>query len=469
MQRLRTLTEGSITRGLFQFALPILFANVLESLNGSVNSMWVGRYLGEAALTATSNANTVMFLLIGAAFGVAMAATILIGQCIGASNIREAKCAIGTSATFFATISVGISVAGLTLSEPLLALMKTPADSFPLAVAYMRVIFLALPSLYMYAFVMSALQGAGDSKTPFYFMLLSVAIDIALNPVFIFGVGPIPRLGIAGSALATVVAQSVSLTALVIHLYRHQHPLCLHKNELPMLRVDWAIAGTLIRKGIPMSGHILVLSLSWVLMITLVNRFGVNTTAAFGALMQLWNYVQMPALAVGMAASTMAAQNVGAQKWDRVKSIARVGVVYSILATGCIVLVLEIVDSPAFESFLPAGSHALAIASHLNRVVTWSWVFSGISIVLFGITRATGAVMAPVLIATLSLLVVRFALAETLLDRWQADAIWWSFPISSALHVVLAGLYYKYGGWRTARLEIPVPVEILGAHPTEDL
>src|SRR5205823_240141 len=108
---------------------------------------------------------------------------------------------------------------------------KTPTASFPLAVAYMRVIFLALPSLYLYSFVMSALNGAGDSKTPFYFMLLSVAIDIGLNPMFIFGFGPIPELGIAGSALATVVAQTVSLIALVVHLYRQRHPLCLHKDE----------------------------------------------------------------------------------------------------------------------------------------------------------------------------------------------------------------------------------------------
>jgi putative MATE family efflux protein len=398
-----------------------------------------------------------------------MAATILIGQCIGASNIREAKRVVGTSATFFAIISVGISAAGLTLSEPLLALMKTPPDSFPLAVAYMRIIFLALPSLYMYAFVMSALQGAGDSKTPFYFMLLSVAIDIALNPVFIFGFGPIPRLGIAGSALATVVAQTVSLTALVIHLYRHRHVLCLNKNELSMLRVDCAIVGTLVRKGIPMSGDILVLSLSSVLMVALVNRFGVDTTAAFGASIQLWNYVQMPAIAVAVAASTMAAQNVGAQRWDRVKSIARIGIVYSVLGTGCVVLALEILNTDAFELFVPSGSQALDIAIHINRVVTWSLVFFGVSTVLFGITRATGAVMAPLLIATLSMLAVRFPLAVTLLGRWQADAIWWSFPISSVINMALAVLYYKYGGWRTARQEIPVPVKRLGTHSTEGL
>src|SRR5215469_16517572 len=116
----RSLTEGSISSGMFRFALPILFANVLQSLNGSVNSIWVGRYLGEAALTATSNANTVMFLLIGAAFGIAMAATILIGQCIGGNDIPEARRVVGTSATFFAAISVVIAIAGLILCEPLL-------------------------------------------------------------------------------------------------------------------------------------------------------------------------------------------------------------------------------------------------------------------------------------------------------------------------------------------------------------
>jgi putative MATE family efflux protein len=290
----RSLTEGSISRGLLRFALPILYANVLQSLNGSVNSIWVGRYLGEAALTATSNANTVMFLLIGAAFGIAMAATILIGQCIGANDLKEAKRVVGTSATFFAAISVFMAIAGLVLCEPLLIAMKTPADSLPLAVAYMRVIFLALPCLYMYAFVMSVLRGAGDSKTPFYFMLLSVAIDIALNPVFIFGWGPIPKFGIAGSALATFVAQAVSLTALVNHLYRRRHLLVLHKDELKHLRVDWAIVGTLVKKGIPMSAQMLVISLSAVLMIALVNRFGVETTFRGRRLPSAWACPRWP-------------------------------------------------------------------------------------------------------------------------------------------------------------------------------
>ena len=448
----RTLTEGSIPVGLFRFSLPILFANILQSLNGSVNSIWVGRYLGEAALTATSNANTVMFLLIGAAFGVALAATILIGQYVGASNLRETKRVVGTSATFFAAISVAMAAAGLLLCRPLLLAMRTPPDSLELAVAYMRVIFLALPFLYMYAFVMAVLRGAGDSKTPFFFMLLSVGIDIALNPVFIFGWGPIPRLGIAGSALATFVAQAVSLTALIRHLYRRKHMLCLHRDELAYLKVDWTVVGTLVRKGIPMSAQMLVMSLSAVLMITLVNRFGTDTTAAFGAAMQIWNYIQMPAFAVGMGVSAMTAQNVGAGKWERVTRIAGIGVLYSVLLTGSIALLIELLDTQIFGLFLPAGSAALHIGSHLNRIVTGSFIFFGISVALFGVVRATGAVMMPLIVLTVSLLLVRFPLAALFLDSYHADAIWWSFPISSALAALLAGLYYKFGGWRSAHM-----------------
>jgi len=417
----------------------------------------VGRFLGEAALTATSNANTVMFLLIGAAFGIAMAATILIGQCIGANNLRETRRVVGTSATFFAAISVAMGIAGLVLCRPLLIAMSTPPDSLPLAVAYMRVIFLALPFLYMYAFVMAVLRGAGDSKTPFYFMLLSVGIDIALNPVFIFGLGPLPRLGIAGSALATFVAQAVSLSALIRHLYRRHHILCLHRSELHFLRPDPALIGTLVKKGIPMSAQMLVLSLSGVLMITLVNRFGVDTTAAFGAALQIWNYIQMPAFAVGMAVSAMTAQNVGAGKWNRVTTIARVGVLYSVLLTGSVVLVIELLNTRVFALFLPADSNALAIASHMNRIVTPSFILFGISLTLFGVVRATGAVMAPLIILTIALLGVRFPFAEALLGRYQVDAVWWSFPVSSLLATALAVLYYRYGDWRHAHMTLPAP------------
>ncbi len=140
-----------------------------------------------------------------------------------------------------------------------------------------------------------------------------------------------PRLGIAGSAWATFIAQAFTLIALIVHLYRIKHPMCLHAHELKFLKMEGAMIRTLITKGVPMGLQLIVLSLSGVLMITLVNRFGTDTTAAYGATLQIWQYVQMPAFAIGMAVSSMAAQNVGAQKWDRVRAIARSGVLFAAL------------------------------------------------------------------------------------------------------------------------------------------
>ena len=183
------LTESPIGRAMFFFTLPILGSNVLQSLNGSVNAIWVGHYLGEAALTATSNANSVMHFLLSLVFGVGMAAAILVGQSVGARDLVLTKNVVGNGAAFFIAGSLAIALSGGVLTEPLLRWMQTPADAMPFAVAYLRIIFVAVPFMFLYTFVMMVLRGSGDSKTPFWFLLLSVALDIVLNPILMFGLG----------------------------------------------------------------------------------------------------------------------------------------------------------------------------------------------------------------------------------------------------------------------------------------
>jgi putative MATE family efflux protein len=466
MQR-HSLIEGSISRGLLLFALPILYGNVLQTLNASVNAFWVGRFLGEAALTATSNANTLLFLLLGGVFGLSMASSILVGVYLGGKRMDDAKRVVGTSATFFLVISLVMAVAGAVFCEPILVAMKTPPDSLQLAITYTRVIFYGLPFSYMYAFVMSVLRGAGDSKTPFLFLLVSVALDIVLNPLLIFGIGPLPRLGIAGSGYATLISQAVTLLALVWHLYRIKHPLRIGAHEMSLLIPKSSMVRTLIVKGVPMGLQLFVISLSGVLMITLVNRFGTDTTAAYGATIQLWQYVQMPAFAIGMAVSSMAAQNVGAQKWERVHAIARSGVLFSILLTTSIVVLIEIFSEQALGIFLPAGSVALSTAEHLNLIAAWSYILLSVSMVLFGVVRATGAVFPPLLILSVSLLAIRFPLAYAFLDEWQADAIWWSFPVSGVIAALLSIAYYRWGSWRTQRMGMR-PAAVPAASPSAD-
>jgi putative MATE family efflux protein len=449
-----SLIEGSIPRALLAFSLPILYGNVLQSINGSVNAVWVGKFLGEASLAAVGNSNVVMFLLFGVMFGFSMAATIMVGQCMGARNIAEAKRVVGSSAVFFLGLSFAMSLLGFVLAQSLVSWLHTPPDALPLALTYMRIIFLALPFMGGLFFLMAVLRGAGDSKTPFKYLAMAVALDILLNPLLIFGWGPVPRLGIGGSALATLIAQALSFFALVAHLYRTRHFLCIHRHELYLFRVDWSLVRLLVTKGIPMGLQMFVVSSSMIALISLVNRFGSEETAAFNAAMQLWNYVQMPALAIGAAASSMAAQNVGAEKWDRVGKVAGTGVLFNFLMVGSLVAIVYVFNKSALSLFLPANGAALAVSAHLNAIVVWSFLFFGTSIVLFGVVRATGAVMPPLIILVISLWLIRVPFAFSVLSRWHADAIWWSFPISSVISMVLAIAYYRFGGWRKVRMGV---------------
>jgi MATE family, multidrug efflux pump len=455
----RDLTSGPIGRTLLAFALPTLFSSILQSLNGSINAIWVGRFLGEDALAATSNANIVMFLLMAFVFGFGMASTILIGQAFGRRDVDAARRVIGTAIGSFTLVAVAIGVAGWLFAPALLRLLGTPAGASTLALDYLRVIFIAIPSSLILIMLMMALRGAGDAMTPLWFMILAVVLDSGLNPVFIRGLGPIPAMGIAGSATATVIANYVSLIGLILYIYLRDLPLRLRGGELAYLKPDAAILKTILAKGLPMGLQMIVISSSALALIGLVNREGVATTAAFGVAMQLWTYLQMPSMALGAAVSAMAAQNIGAGRWERVSAITRSGVLYAVLITLGLVALLSVADRPALALFLGGDSPALPIARHIQLLATWSFLMFGVTLVLFGTVRANGAVIGPLLILVVGLFPVRLGFAIGAYPWLGPDSLWLSFPISSFANMALATAFYLHGGWRKSRMGAPPPGE----------
>jgi len=456
------LTQGSIGPTLLRFALPTLASSILQSLNGTINAIWVGRFLGEGALAATSNANMVMFLLTAFVFGFGMASTILIGQAFGRKDLDHARRVVGTTAGSFLLISGLVAVAGWFFAPAILGLLGTPGPAAPLALAYLRVIFLAMPALLLLTMLMMALRGAGDSLTPLWFMIVAVIFDGGLNPVFILGLGPAPRMGIAGSATATLIANYSALVGLLVYMYARDLPLRLRGKELRYLWCDRSILKTIVVKGLPMGIQMVVISLSALALVGLVNREGVDTTAAFGVALQLWTYVQMPAMALGAAVSAMAAQNIGAGKWDRVSRVTRVGVVQSLLITGALIVLLTLADRSVLALFMGGDSPALPIARHIHLVATWNFLLFGVTMVLFATVRANGAVWAPLIILAIGLVPVRFGYIFATYDWLKADAIWTSFPVTSLINVGLATAYYLQGGWKKARMDVqPAADELL--------
>jgi putative MATE family efflux protein len=444
----RDLTEGSIAKTMLLFALPTLGSSALQSLNGSINAVWVGRFLGEEALAATANGNILMFIMISFVFGFGMAATIFIGQAMGQNDDVKVKRTMGTALGSIIPISILLSAIGWIFAPTLLDLLGTPPTAFELALTYLRMIFIAMPVTLTFTLMMMALRGTGDSTTPLWFIAMSVVIDLILTPTLILGLGPFPEWGIFGSAVATAVANTLALIGMVITMYWRGSVLTLSMPELRFLRADFGILKSMFSKGLPMGLQMIVISTAALTMLSLINREGVQTTAAYSATQQLWTYVQMPAMALSAAASAMVAQNIGANQWSRVAGITRWGLIFNVILTGTMIGILTIFDKTILSLFLGSDSAAVPVGRHIQTMATWGFLFFGIAQVFFGTMRANGYVIWPLLVMVISMYPVRLGFAFGMYPLLGADALWLSFPAGMVATAVMGAGLYLYGGWR---------------------
>jgi len=442
------LTEGPLTRTLLVFALPQLVGNVLQSLNGSINAVWVGQLLGDEALAATASSNILMFLLFALVFGFGMAATVRIGQAWGANDVIDARRVLGAALGLTGAISLVMATLGILFADKVLDLLATPGAAHDQALAYLRVVFIANPIATITTMIAMGLRGSGDAATPLRFMILATVLDVILNPILILGLGPAPALGIAGSAWATVIATTIGFGSMLVWIYAKDLPLRLRGAELAWLRPRWEETRYLLSRGLPMGAQMLVISGAGVIMIGLVNREGLVTAAAYGALLQIWNYIGMPAMAIGGAVSAMIAQQIGAGREDRVDAISLSGSLANLAMTGVLIAVLVPFDRPVLELFLGATSPSVQAALHIQDLAIWTYLPFGVTIVLFGTLRAYGANYATLGVLLASMYGVRLGAYYLLYPLIGADALWYSFLLSSVASLALTLLVYFRLPWR---------------------
>jgi putative MATE family efflux protein len=460
-QRFGSLTEGPILRTLILFSIPTMLANILQTLGQTINTIWVGQLLGESALAATVNANLVMFVVFSTVFGFGMAATVRVGHNLGAGNIDGARRVFGAGTSFCTLLATMGGLIGWIYAESLLALMATPESVRAEAMAYLRVIFLGIPISTLQMMLSMGLRGAGDAKSPFYSVAAVTALTIVLNPLLILGIGPFPELGIAGSALANVIANIGGLLLLVVWTYWRDLPLRLKGREFGYLSLVSPDLSYVLSKGIPMGAQTLLNSASSLIMLGLVNREGMLTTAAYGAVMQVWSYVQMPAFAVSMGVSAMVAQNVGAGNHERSSKVTLAGIGATSVITVVLSLLLLAFDTPLLGLFLGHGSEALPIANRIQWIAIWSWVLNGVMMTIMGTLRSYGVVIAPLIIMGIALYPGRLGFYELTYSALGADALWLSFVFGSTVALALTALVYWRGSWRERHgfAGVPAPAE----------
>jgi len=441
----RDLTVGSVPRHLVAFSLPMLGGNLLQTAYSLINAFWVGQFLGTTALAAITVSLPAVFVLIALAAGLTLATNILVAQYYGAHDWPQLKRVVQTSIALVGASSCAFLAVGLIIAPRLLTAINTPPPVLPLAIGYLRIFLWTLPFSFGIFLIGSMLRGIGDSKTPVYFQTISVILNAILDPVLMFGWVGFPRLGLNGTATATIISQVVAVIGLVIFVARKRR---LVTPDWRRVRIDRAIAWLLVKIGFPAMIQQSVVSISMVVIVSFVSRFGETADAAFGAALRIDQISFLPALTIGMAVSSLAGQNIGARRY------ARVGEVFwwALLVSGGIsgVISVAVISFPqvALRAFVKQPE-VIAIGSGYLRIVGVTYVLYAFLFAANGVINGAGYTSWTTLISVLGLLGVRLPLAAILPQRMHdVRGIWWAMLIGVGASMVLSLAYYFSGRWK---------------------
>lgn len=431
-----------IWQSLLVFLIPLLLSNVLQSLGQSISYIYIGEFLGPHALAAAGNLFPIIFLMISFFLGLGNAGSILIGQAHGAGDVHRLKRVAGTTLGIGLGLAVVMGIVCAVFVRPLLHLIGTPADIFDDSAAYGRVIFAGFPLLLTYLLYISFLRGTGDSKTPFYFLIVSTVLTMAITPVFIFGWLGAPKLGVVSAAAGTLIASAITSIVAAIVLLRAGSPFAPTGELLAAMIPRSRLVLTLLRIGTPMGVQMILISLAEIAVITFVNRFGSNATAAYSAVNQIGSYVQFPAISIGIAASIFGAQSIGAGRSDRLGAIVRSSVALNyVLEAGLIVVVYAFAN--AILGLFLTSEPTRIIARDLLNITLWSYAIFGNATVISGIVRSSGDVLVPTLISVFTIWAVEVPVAWVLSHRIGLSGVWYGYPAAFITNVFLQFCYYE--------------------------
>ncbi|EYC49842.1 multidrug transporter MatE [Hylemonella gracilis str. Niagara R] len=428
----------------------MVLANLLQSLSGTANNIFVGQLLGTQALAAVAGMFPILFFFIALIIGIGAGASVLIGQAWGARETGKVKAIAGAALCLSLLIGLAVGVFGGLYTEPLLRILGTPDDVLPLALGYARPVLLAMPVLLVFILYTQLLRGVGDTVTPLYALLLSTVVSCLLTPAFILGWLGLPRLGVASAAVAAIVSFVVSLVYLVWHLHRRRHPLALDARLLRALRPDGHWLRLVLRLGLPTSVQMIMIALSEIAVLSLVNGFGSGATAAYGAVNQVVNYVQFPALSIAITASILGAQAIGAGQPGRLNAIMRTGLALNLLITGSLVLLGYLASRPLMRMFI-SDANVAGMAQSLLHIMLWSCLVFGFAAVLGGVMRASGTVLVPTAIAIVCIAFIQVPSAWLLSRQIGIDGVWMAYPIAFCAMLLMQGAYYGLV-WRKRKI-----------------
>ncbi|MBV6749930.1 MATE family efflux transporter [Pseudomonas chlororaphis] len=433
------------------FLAPMVLSNFLQSLSGTLNSIYIGQMLGTQALASVSGMFPIMFFFIALIIGLGAGASVLIGQAWGARELDAVKAVAGTTLALGVLIGVVAALLGSVFARPALIGLGTPADVLDDAVGYAQVMMLIMPLLLVFVLFTQLLRGISDTLSPLMALTVSTGTGLFLTPALIRGWFGLPRIGIQSAAVAGLVGTALAMLFLALRL-RHKASVMAPDQALLMaMRLDWTILSKVLKIGLPTGLQMVVLSLSELVILSLVNHHGSQATAAYGAVTQIVNYVQFPALSIAITASILGAQAIGAGRLERLGPILRTGLMINACLTGALIVLVYGLSHWLLGLFI-TDPLTRAQAEHLLHIMLWSVLVFGFQAVVGGIMRASGTVLAPMIISIFCIVGVELPMAYLLDGRFGLEGVWMAFPVAYICMLVLQTGYYKVV-WRHKRIE----------------
>ncbi|MBU8914014.1 MAG: MATE family efflux transporter [Spirochaetales bacterium] len=434
----------SLYRSLIRLAIPIMLNNLLQMLLNLADAFYLGK-LGAAAVSApTISFNLIFFLVVfGMSFG--MAGTTLIAQSKGKRDQERVDFYLGQTTTVLMSMSVVIAIVGITLGGTILRLMQVPEDAFEFTRQYMTIIFAGMPIMFVGFILRSALQGVGNSVTPLIVQSIAIGLNLILDPLVIFGIGPFPRLEVAGAAYATVFSRLVASIVALSILVRGRRGIRL---QLRHMKPDWHAIRRLASIGLPASIGQGLSALGFTVLQGVVNTFGTAVVAAFGIGNRIVGLFNMPAFGFSQATTALVGQCLGAKRKDQAVTVVKQSVitVAIFIVSG---MTLTFFFGSSFVRFFVSDPDVVQYGATMFRIISMSVVLFALFTVTVGAFQGGGDTK-PVMFLNIGRLwglrlPVAYLLAIVL--NWGPDGIWWSMFFSNLVTATAGFLVLRRGRW----------------------
>ena len=434
------MTTGAPWRRITAFALPVLLSQVFQQLYNTVDALIVGKFLGDGALAAVTSSGPLIFLLISFFEGLTLGAGVAISRYFGAGDHARVERAVHTNILVSAISGLLLTGLGVWLTPHILRWMDTDPEVLPDAIDYFRYYFAGVLAVVLYNACKSVMNALGDSRRPLYYLLLSSAINVVLDLLFIAGFG----WGVWSAAVATTVSQAISMILCLIHL---SGPRAAFRLQWRKLRIDRALFGEIVRYGLPSGVQNSVISLANVVVQANINTFGKLAVAACGTYSKLEGFAFLPITSFTMALTTYTGQNLGAREYDRAKKGARFGILCAITVAELIGLALYIL-MPQLARLFSETPEVIRMATRQARTIAPFFCLLAYSHAVASVLRGAGKAVVPMIVMLGVWCVLRITYI-TLIMRVTHELlfIYLAYPITWSISSILYFLYYHFSDW----------------------